>query len=344
MKYTMVALTLLCSCVQLDPDEAEVHQHLTPNCDDWGCGMNSPQIDQYGFHELALDGSKNAEGSAIKSFRLANNPDVKLDVEYGRVTATDIHGHVYEGSSLIDSVLTLTHGSQEVYYLRFVNVSETKMWTADAKVIPSYEIHWSANGKVWTNMCKLAGNIDPNDALGMDTFKTLIFEGERISSKDKKIGANLDPGWINFGCAGSTLAKLFLVGRTEAARKYGVETTIPERQAALKMFSADYCGGGTPFTVAGQRLQWMDAQGTLKYDPSLQVALEARWDASGATCLDKPRLIANPTQLGWDVFQDATTLTDAITKECQNALHDLPPCTGDVDDVAGKFLNSANPY
>jgi hypothetical protein len=93
-------------------------------------------------------------------------------------------------------------------------------------------------------------------------------------------------GWINIACAGTALAKLFLVRHTEASQE--VRTTRAERQAMLKMFTADVCGDGTSFTVHGQPLFWADVKGITRF-PDAPASIEAVWSAKGAVCLERPR-------------------------------------------------------
>jgi hypothetical protein len=54
------------------------------------------------------------------------------------------------------------------------------------------------------------------------------------------------------------------------------------------MITADYCGDGHSFTVAGTPVAWRDAAGTVD-PPFSEKALEAQWGPGGAVCLDTPR-------------------------------------------------------
>jgi hypothetical protein len=61
-----------------------------------------------------------------------------------------------------------------------------------------------------------------------------------------------------------------------------------ERQATLRMVTADYCGTGHSFTVNGTPVAWRDAAGLVEPIGKENV-IEALWDADGAICLTKPR-------------------------------------------------------
>src|SRR5207302_89273 len=134
----------------------------------------------------------------------------------------------------------------------------------------------------------------PNpDLLGMDAFHAVVFEGDRIDAWQKTVATTIEASWFNIGCAGSTLAKMQLTGHTHVGLQDGLATTMDQRQTMLKMLAADYCGNGTPYTVAGQPLHWADEYNWMHAMAS--DALEARWTSAGADCLNTPRIEANHT-------------------------------------------------
>jgi hypothetical protein len=104
-----------------------------------------------------------------------------------------------------------------------------------------------------------------------------------------------DPDWFNFGCAGQTLAKLLLTRNTclsqERSPKVDEDMLEREREAALRLLIADYCGTGAHLTVSGEPLVWKG--GAIPDYATPPEDLEARWDENGAICLDRPRLVAN---------------------------------------------------
>ncbi|MGH8311591.1 MAG: ADYC domain-containing protein, partial [Steroidobacteraceae bacterium] len=94
-----------------------------------------------------------------------------------------------------------------------------------------------------------------------------------------------DDRWFNLGCARHTLAKLRLTRSTLHTVKSGAWQQV---QATLKMLSADYCGTGKAFTIAGEPIVWKNNVGMKYYFPPS--VLEARWSENGALCLNTPRL------------------------------------------------------
>src|ERR1041384_2518099 len=131
----------------------------------------------------------------------------------------------------------------------------------------------------------------------------VVFEGDRYDPQHKIVSdVTWTTPWFNLACAGSVPAKMLLMRRTNAAsfgrdgvRWYTLSTR--ERQAMLKMFTADYCGTGQAFTVDGQPLIWWESHHWYDETPLLGLpaprpvaSVEALWDENGALCLTTPRM------------------------------------------------------
>jgi len=101
--------------------------------------------------------------------------------------------------------------------------------------------------------------------------------------------------WLTIACAGSAAAKMRLLnyGPQSDFDGLGHPATVSQRQATLKMLTADYCGTGTSYTANGTPLQYEDAEGTVTFSGT-RGAVESVWTAQGALCLDTTR-IAGPT-------------------------------------------------
>lgn len=351
-----VALALLClaGCLDLpgdapDADEATHAAALAPpppDCDEWHCGSNSPHIATYGFHELHVRGVENAEGFSVQKF-VKNGRSYQLEVKQGRIYA-HAGATVLRGQALANAQIWVARRDR-LYAIRITSVGTAKMLATLGGVEQSLETYELDVSDIfndqpineWAPLCKRPPLADHYDATADDLhrFHSVVFEGDRIDRASKKWSPVIDPKWFNIGCKGHALSKLALGGHTEAAHlAQGFQTTIAERQTYLRAVTGDYCGRGTPYTVAGQPLQWQDAHGYVAYDPRLQgLALEARWYEKGALCLNEPRVDANPTQLGDLVFQGKVRAK--IAGECA-----IPACAGGVDSfTAGAYLLTANP-
>jgi hypothetical protein len=118
----------------------------------------------------------------------------------------------------------------------------------------------------------------------------------------------------------------------------GFHTDFEMKTTTLKMITADYCGTGKPFTVAGQPLGWLDQFAWNKYAVGFAGSKEAEWTAKGVSCLNKPRVIANPTALGSSTFP---TLEDDIRAECGGRPRNC--ADDDINLLNGSHIISSNP-
>jgi hypothetical protein len=174
-------------------------------------------------------------------------------------------------------------------------------------------------GPIATPVCPEPGPWDPNDAewdesIAMAPYDSIVFEGDRIDATHRTVDARPDDRWFNVGCARHTLAKLRLTRNTLHTVASGDWRQV---QATIKMLSADYCGTGDAFTVAGQPIVWHNQVG-MDFWAKPQ-ALEARWNEGGAICLDTPRVAGSQNAAAIAAFPDVET---AIAAACTRP----PPC------------------
>lgn len=342
-------------CVDLPGEEIgpivdETEQAIGGGCGGFMCGMNSPEVDSVVFHDLSLLGLPNDKGFIITKFRKGGTT-YNLDVAKGKLTGyTDTIPRVWiTGAGLTNSEIWLRKGGVDfvVRVTSVINVNTYAKLAGVTKQVEAYVLDWSDvfDGQPineWRNICNNIPNRDNPDLMGLGPNRhvSFVFEGERILA-DKKIITGMDNNWFNIGCAGHTLAKMVLTGHTEASKAKGFITTIDERQTIIKMFSADYCGLGHPFTVAGVRLEWQDDRGWMTYPPTGVASIEARWGPDGAKCLTKPRLIANPTpesnaEFPWGVNW-------YIAQKCPALLQPSAKCPGNEYEFLGHHMVSGNP-
>ena len=345
MKFVPVLLVVLSGCLIPDSEGlSTAEQQLRPPCDDWGCGTNSPYVEDHGFSFLYANGAQTPQGFAISQFE-------KNGVPYAfRVINGEISGRrsfflqtvTISGGQLIGAKLHLTYNGTETFVIRIAEVKEAPMWATldggNPRWIESYVFEWLDSANEWENVCSHPGD---DDTLGMNEFDTLVFEGDIIDAQTKVVAPTTDKNVVNFGCAGSALAKMQLTGHTQFASKLGFATTATEKTTMLKLIVGDYCGTGKAFTVGGQVLQWADNKDWMKVSgPAIR---EAQWSATGATCLNTPRLLANPPPINTDYFP---SLLKQIENTCNAAGHVLPHCATNAsayEPDAGFHLISSNP-
>jgi hypothetical protein len=139
--------------------------------------------------------------------------------------------------------------------------------------------------------------------------------------------ADYDDDVFNIACLGTAISKLHLFRHTSASRVQPSDPPPPvvaQRQALLRLLTADYCGIGHPFTVDGTPIRLGFNSSLAPTEPSLFAlnatssidSIDALWTGDGATCIGTPRLEAS-----------APGILGEIQTTCQAALHPLPACT-----------------
>ena len=360
----MVALGAGCAMDDLDslagdPPSGGVQQAFT-QCPEFMCGTNSPEIANLGFWDLNLPttlgvpGLPNLRGLQVLEFKKGAQSYLPRVVG-GRLFAVSSSGTL-TGSQLTSGWFHLLLGRRH-FKLLVTEVATVESWALPTSGVPvvleTYKLDWTElingiDGR-FLNVCKAIPSRESSELLtmtGQNIYRTLLFEGDRIAA-DKKLDTGIDATWVNLGCAGSALAKMALTGHTEAAKVIGAfTTTLAERQTMLKMLAADYCRDGTPFTVAGQPLNWADDHGTMKltallFNPPQPLVLESRWDENGAVCLNKPRVDVHWTQLG-----DTTFGPDVYSQVAAWCPSTMPPqCADSSFGTSGYHLVTATvPY
>ena len=248
----------------------------TPNLPTVAAGTPLPS--GRAFHELNLRGLPNAAGFSLVGARRGGD-SYSLDVVGSSVVAHPRapQAPALTGSDLARVKLELRDATGGRFAIQIAGVDETTYWAGPAETLPTYRLTFtSATHPVPQPVCTAGEN------------EAFLFAGDRYDADRKTVTATgpATAGWFNIACAGTALAKLHLTRHTEASQV--VKTTVVERQAMLKMFTADVCGDGTAFTVHGQPLLWADANHLTSF-ATRAASLEAVWTDQGAVCLDTPR-------------------------------------------------------
>ena len=250
-----------------------------------------------------------------------------IDVDGGRLRTRMGTTWLYGPANLENGVLLIAVGSG-TYYVKIAKVNSgivggqdlgEPFWTTiPGARAESYQLQWAstkapvnANGApAFQDVCP---NIVPLDGdLWQNQIDAVVFEGDKYNLETTKI--SLPPtgdfvAWFNVACAGSLPAKMYLTRRASASNLAPTytNTIADDRQAMVRAWAAEYCGNGVSFTQTGHKLLIQDHLPNLGQDGWLpreapigfsdeevknnsEVTLEAVWDASGAVCLETPRL------------------------------------------------------
>ena len=342
MRITALVLALV-GC-GLDPvDDLAVGQSELAACPKFGCGGdNSPIISGAYFHDLNRAGLPNDVGIRIAGFRDQWGNPYALRVSHGRISG--VAGNVViSGQQLVGAQIVVTLAGAR-YSITIEEVITVPYWVASAAKLEAYKLSYY-DWRTPLRIVPLCSNPQPEspDNLTMANglaFYTLVFEGDRIDDLYKTVAPDSTGQWFNLGCAGSAPAKMALTGHTYAAQFDKLVTTVAERQTILKMFTADYCNDGTPYTVAGQPLTWADGNKWMQMLPDV-TTLEARWTPDGAACVGVPRA-AVPNTPAAAAFPTIKSAAD-ITTLCKNTSgKDVPACDDTTLALDGFHLASAN--
>ncbi|HEY6173558.1 MAG TPA: ADYC domain-containing protein [Kofleriaceae bacterium] len=331
LPWTLIALAA-CSAACADPTSDATTGEATswvvpdPTCDDFICGGNSATLgDGVVFDELNTNGLPDVHRVRIIDATY-HDPDTLVDVavhlvaDRDRLTAVAADGTTYAGFQLVHVSFRL-FGPSGGYNAEITDVENEALhfWANDpARTVPpaddqhQYIQFYRIIAWRFTDSRQDARPICPSDVRHQPDWgnfwapvehSAVVFEGDRYDPQHKIVSdVTWTTPWFNLACAGSVPAKMLLMRRTNAAsfgrdgvRWYTLSTR--ERQAMLKMFTADYCGTGQAFTVDGQPLIWWESHHWYDETPLLGLpaprpvaSVEALWDENGALCLTTPRM------------------------------------------------------
>jgi hypothetical protein len=289
------------ACVpgDLDMDSVMVALVETPKCEDVDCGQNGPYLEGFPLRELNTAGP-NEDGYQIYNFF---NDDLDryltLDVENGEFIGRDPNDDVVaSGEELVGDSFMFSNGI-DYWDIKIAGYTDAlEYWgNVAGATLSAYRLQYRRRGGrlEWKDLCKdpVSVRSDPNwlAAGGYETYAILI-PGERYDAKAITVRQDAPAeNWVTIACAGTGLAKMMLMGYNPMIPEGDAyHTTWEERQATIKMITADVCGSGNPFTIPGRRLLWANDAGWHTVDNNDVDTVEAVWAKDGALCLDTPRL------------------------------------------------------
>lgn len=282
---------------------------IREGCPRYDCGLNSPDVDKSPLHGLNLDGLERGgvrlvPGSlASDRCRGATGLDV-VDGAFVGVTEGGA-GPTCTGDELVGATFAVElDGARRTIVIAARGTMPT--WEREPEAIPAFELRWRDGASV-------CASGDP---------RALLVAGELYDPRDATVvavPAAQRARWFNIACASSGVAKMRLLGLDPAIADPTASgaSTSEERQAALKMVTARYCGSRA-YTVDGARFQWERAGArTSRTSRTSGSTVEAVWGPAGATCLSRPRAASD----------DATA--DAIRDACGLPVCDEAPAVAD---------------
>jgi hypothetical protein len=334
----------------VDDENIDTVEQAIAGCSKLVCGENSPWLNTF-FHDLNENGTANAEGVKLlgiwfplgAGFQKYDKVWVDGDQLKAQLGAT-----VKSGAGVKNAVLrALNVNTGELFFLRIHNVVTTNLYPVGSGTTWAYDMRVTVFGSDQheRTLCTKAGQLHgEEDTLFQNKFTAVLFDGERYLAEPKLVGGPA-ADWFNIGCAGATLQKMHLTHRSKVSGTGLYATTVGERQAMLKMLTADYCKTGKAFTLGGVDLGWTDDDGSLPYVyPTATLTLDGRWGSAGPLCIQTPRLTGSTDPLYATLF--GGDIETAIDTECP--LTRPPKCSDlgqslDPTKLYGAHLVSATP-
>jgi hypothetical protein len=168
LRVASVGLLVLGGCaIDSVEDTTSVEQHIPGGvlwCEEWGCGMNSPEIDHLGVHDIhgVVGGLPNANGFRVQKIEKSGLFYKNIFAAKSSLVVTGTPGTLI-GSSVSGTIVTISNGSN-TYEIKIGKLILTPMWAhiTGGELTPSYEIAWDivASGgggdknREWKNICK----------------------------------------------------------------------------------------------------------------------------------------------------------------------------------------------
>lgn len=349
-----LATTACLDTVELDaeiaPAEGEVTQLIEEDpCPNFACGQNGPSLNNRDFHELSEIGLPNREGFVVKPL-VKGAASYSLRVTGWELSGVDANGNTISGQQLTNATFEIHQDTGKRYRVLITEVTSMPIYSGPQKgtLIPQYILKWidvtpGAPASHYVNLCaRPPTGPYRQDTLFQNGESTLIFEGNRYDAATKRVLFG-STSWFNLGCAGHALSKLLLTGHTNVSGS----ATTSQQQALLKAYTADYCGLGFSFTVAGEPLFPKTANGYVPF-MSVPETLEGRWNENGAVCIDEYRLLVSNNPLKATYFPDLANGTPGVVakieQHCPLAKRP-PPCNALPGNYsfAGSLVVTANP-
>lgn len=280
-----------CTDETTDPGAAEFRTS-GPGC--IGCvGNNSPRVNDYPFPELHLDGEANNDGVTLVGIVSPTNVLHTLDLVGDDFVARDGVGNIVATSySLVGWKIALLPDDGPGQLIQIMAYDPyIPSWATGAAPISGYALAYqdSITGN-HVNVCPDSGN---NAA---DISVTLI-GGETYDPELKRTNPGMTR-WVTIACRDEAAYKMKRMnyGPNDTFGSTGQAASVAQRDATLKMITADYCGTGVSYTAQGTQLHWKNRSALVNtYPPFIALnkppKIEARWTADGASCLSNTRYV-----------------------------------------------------
>lgn len=289
-KIAMMAAMGLGSACTIDDDALDQTEFRTT----FGCtkcnlgGSNSANVNMYPINSVHLDGAPNHKGVRFESIENLGGLHFGLTTVGETLAAVDpvTKQIIAEGTGLLGWTLHFNADGEPLEVEILGYNPGIGSWATNGAPISGYALGYKnpINPREKLSVC-------PDLLEKPDQIAATIIRGEIYDEETRTPIPS--PDSITIACFGNAAAKMKLMnyGPKSDFDGLGNAATVAQRQATLRMLTADYCGDGTIFTANGTPLDWRNDLGTVLPAGAPQFAdIEAIWDESGALCLSTPRV------------------------------------------------------
>lgn len=325
MKPTTIIHPVFAALMTVGLAACQIDESLDPGIDQefrttyaatsgYGCqGCNSPVLNDAAINDLDLSGAPGASGVRLLGIIDPITQDLwDVEVDPVRHELRVWDGHWIAGPSLVGWELLLEDASLDRYKLEISHVASVPTWSnlsIPDEVVYSFE--YALDG--------IRKPICPTEDVD-DQFVTII-AGETYDRESITVNP-ADPAKFTLACAKEAVFKMKMLGYFPNSP---VGDSPAERQATLKMLTADYCGTGYEFTAPGTPVNWLNKFGSVLPQWSAPKAedLEAIWGPDGAICVNTYRT-ASLREDGGDFEDIFAVCGDQAPKLCDPELLATP--------------------
>ena len=274
-----------CAMDMEDLGSGNYHNGINPEaCDDYLCGTNTDAL-VTGYLTLPwLLDAEDPEPDAVHIVSMTRGgisytPDLVDGALIGRhLSAPDL-----AGTNLVGAEFLLQTPTEQVR-LRIDSVASETSWPEyHPRLYETYTMSYTnpdVGGSRWLDYCP---NADPAYAV--------FGEFDEYGIKPSLVFRRM-----TLACRGDAVYKMRNMGYDVQEAAPGYQTTDAQRQATLNMITARYCPGSGAVTVPGTQYRFQNQAEWFVWEEGLEDAVvEAKWNHSGAVCLNDPRFLSRGT-------------------------------------------------
>ncbi|MFZ6182375.1 ADYC domain-containing protein [Nannocystis pusilla] len=313
-------ITMICSVGLLagacaHEDDELAFRDTTTGCTNCGNGSNSAKANGYPIDQLNLYGWPNDAGITVTAIKSPLGSSYTLRTSGQELGAWDTTTDTFVavGEDLVGWTIKLYEEKAGLIEIEIVDYGTVASLATNGPDVSIYELAYH-NPKNYGELLPICP--DP-EVDGDDMIMATIVRGELYDDETKDITVNGE--WITIACELNAVYKLKRLGYGPNQNFPGssAPATLDQRQATLRMITADYCGTGHSFTEFGTQVGWVnDAETVPSAYGTAWADVEALWDEDGAICLSNPRF----TTLG--VVQNQCTLPLCTTQMAATVPHE----------------------